>query len=429
MKTLHYCSLCILFLFLISPDLFAQFTLKTEFRNRFEIRHGYQELRTPGDFPAIFMSQRFRIGIHYQSEYFKFHFTPQDIRIWGEEEIESSTGVFGDESSLDLFEGYFELKALNKLWISVGRQQLKYDNQRLLAARNWNQMGIAYDAIVLKYKLKEWNLHLGGTWNSMLSDRTDIFYPSSRIKTLDFLWLNNQINDNLEISIQHFTTGHTQNDSVNNLHFRQTSGFYAEYNLFPFTLNTDLYYQYGKNISGLKVSSYLFDADLTLKTGDFTAGPGISCLSGDSDITDKSDNLFDVLYGARHKYFGSMDYFRDFQKHTESLGLNDYYINFGWEITKKINFHNTSHYFQLNKKDPNSFSNQNLGFENDLLLQYSGIKWGNLELGYSFLIPEKSLKELQEKTKGSLSHFIYLQLTIKPEFHNLQFENPLCYNE
>ena len=175
----------------------AQLKIDAQYRNRFEIRDGYRELSTSNTTPAVIISQRFRLSLNYQTEFLKFRFTPQDVRIWGDEQLTSATGVYGDQASLDLFEGYVELKTGNCVWLSIGRQQLVYDNQRLLAARNWNQLGISYDAVLAKIAMNEWNLHVAGSWNTLSDILAENTYPVNRIKSLNFIWLNRIFNEKM----------------------------------------------------------------------------------------------------------------------------------------------------------------------------------------------------------------------------------------
>jgi len=177
MKKIFSCTLFFYILFFIKiSHLQAQFKVDAQFRTRVEMRDGYQRLAIPGKLPAVFISQRTRLTFSYTSEKLKLKFTPQDVRVWGDEGIATSTGVFGDTASLDLFEGFSEIRIGNLGWISVGRQQLKYDNYRLFGIRNWNQMGFSYDAIVLKFNFYDWNLHFGGSWNTLIETSFDDFY-------------------------------------------------------------------------------------------------------------------------------------------------------------------------------------------------------------------------------------------------------------
>ena len=392
----------------------AQFKIDAQYRPRFEYRDGYRKLATSGSTPSIIISQRTRLSFSYETEKLKLKFTPQDVRVWGDEQLASSTGVYGDKASLDLFEAYAEIKTGNLGWISVGRQQFVYDYQRLLAARNWNQNGLAYDAVVFKLGVSQWNIHAGASWNSLDATLSDNLYLPNRIKSLNYLWINRKFNDKLNFSFLHIASGVTETDSTNTLYFRQTTGIYTNYKSNSLKLRGNAYYQYGKNKIGTNISAFLIDADAGYTIGKLTPGLGFSYLSGNKNPGGATDNLFDVLYGARHRYFGHMDYFRNFAKHTKEGGLVDFYAYLEYKFSKTLSLTNIGHYFQLAQTNALTPNDKNLGYENELMLKYKFSDYGSIKSGYVFYLPTESFKIIQDVTNDKLSQFFYLELTLKP---------------
>lgn len=411
-----------LILSLISTNIYAQLKINAEQRNRFELRDGYREISKDGSIPAGLIWQRTRISFNYETENFKLKLTPQDVRLWGDETQTSSTGLFGDDASIELFEGYAELKLGTIGWMSVGRQQLKYDNQRLLAARNWNNNGLTYDAVLLKLDVSLWHIHLGSTWNSVDAATTDNLYPANRIKNLNFLWANHAFGEYLTLSLLHLSAGATETDTTNNLNYKHTTGFYSSYNSKGLNLWGEAYYQYGKTNTGMDVNAFLFALDGSYKTGNFTPGIGATLLSGNSKTgaEQTTENLFDVHYGARHRFFGYMDYFRNFTSHTNSAGLVDYYFYLDYKFTKAVSICNIGHYFQLAKTNPVTPDDKNLGYENDLVLNYKFSDWGALEGSYLFYLPTETLNTIQGVENTGFQQFVYIQLTLSPTLFNQQ---------
>ncbi|WP_423129133.1 alginate export family protein [Gaoshiqia sp. Z1-71] len=409
-------GILLLFFLVTFSSLFAQFKIDAQYRNRFELRDGYQKLAADGSTPAAFISQRTRLLFTYESEELKVKFSPQDVRVWGDEQLASSTGVFGDEASLDLFEAFVEIKTGGAGWLSVGRQQLVYDNQRILGARNWNQNGIAYDALVYKWHPQSWDVHLGASWNSTGENSSDNYYDPARIKALSYVWAKHSLSENWNLSLSHVASGMTRSETVNKLYFRQTTGLYSTYKSGDLSLWGNVYYQFGKSQVGKKVSAVLVDAEAKYKLGKLTPGIGLSYLSGNSKTgTDQdTDHLFNILYGARHRFFGGMDYFRSFDSHTKQGGLADYYLFLDYKLSKKTSLKNTGHYFCLAQTNPTSPDRKNLGYENDLALKHQFAGWGELESGYFFYLPTSSLKTVQGITDDKFSQFLYLQLTVTP---------------
>jgi hypothetical protein len=403
--------------FVLENSVYSQFKIDAEYRPRFEIRDGYQSILPAGSNPAYIVTQRTRLNFIYESAAVKIKFTPQDVRIWGGEQSSSSTGVFGDKASLDLFEAFAEIKMTDGFWVSVGRQQLVYDNKRLLGDRNWNQSGISYDALVLKYNRDKLKLHAGSSWltfNDVLSENA---YPSSRIKSLSFLWLNYKWTENWKMSLMHIASGVTETDSTNGLNFRQTTGIFTELKVDKLKFWGDFYYQYGRNQARKQISAFLVDGDLSYRMGKFTLGAGVSYLSGNNKTGDEmtTDKLFDVLYGNRHKFFGLIDYFRDFHKNTKEGGLADYFAYLDYKISDKISCRNTGHYFRLDKTNALTLSDKNLGYENDFIITYNFAEWGSVEGGYLFMLPTNTLKTIQNITDSRFAQFIYVQLSVTPK--------------
>jgi hypothetical protein len=404
----------LLFLSLLGSEVFAQLSISAEFRPRAEIRNAYRDLSLINEIPCGLISQRSRLSFNYKSENIRIHFTPQDVRTWGDEDLASSTGVYGDNSSLSMFEGYAEIRTGKLAWLSVGRQQIVYDQQRIFGARNWNQNGLAYDAIVLRLELKnQLKLHIGSSWNSKESLANN-YYDTDRIKSINYIWINKSINETSNISFLHVSSGVTQSESSNNLYFRHTTGIFSDYKGKNLNSWGNIYYQYGKNNLGTNVSALLLDASVDYQIGKLSTGAGVSYLTGNNDTLPKTDHLFNNLYGARHRYFGEMDYFRNFASHTYNAGLSDIFVNLKYQLFEKLTINNKFHYFRLANNNQNTPTNKNLGFENDLIINWKIYDSCALKCGYIFYIPSNSFKELKGVSDNSIPQFVYLQLSIKP---------------
>ncbi len=393
----------------------AQLRIDLQYRPRLEVRDGYQKLAEKGAVPRILISQRARLSLRYEKESLKLIFTPQDVRVWGDEKLKSSTGVFGDSSSLDLFEAYAELKLGTLGWLSVGRQQLKYDNNRLLGDRNWNQSGISYDAVVLKITPASFNLHIGAVWNTLEEAGSENIYPTDRIKSLNFLWLNKKFNEYWSASLLHLAAGVTQTDTTSKLYFKQTTGFYGERKAENgFNLWFDAYYQYGKNRQGMSVSACLLGGSASYITEHFIPSFGFAYLSGNSNTGpgQTKENFFDVFYGTRHRFYGYIDYFRNLPKDTKQGGLINFNVSATGIINSRISLQDFGHIFSLAQSNAGTPYQKSLGFENDLVVKYSFSEWGVLECGYSFFLPTETLRTIQNIQDNKFSQFFYMQLVI-----------------
>ena len=393
----------------------AQLQIDAQYRPRFELRDGYRKPANPESTPSAVMSQRTRLSLTYKTKNLKLVFSPQDVRVWGDENLSSSTAVYGDDASLALFEGYAAIIMGNAGWFSVGRQQLVYNNQRLLAARSWNQNGLAYDALVYKKEWSGWKLHAGASWNNTTEATSDNYYLPDRIKSLNFAWLQHQFSEIFSLSLLHIASGKTQTDSTNRIYFRQTTGLYGDFTNDWIQGRSNFYYQYGKNNQNQNISAWLFDVDVAFKAGTISPGIGFNYLSGDGNLSNNQDNLFDVLYGARHRFGGHMDYFRNYASHTQNGGLVDGYAYINLKLNDKIKITNTGHYFWLAETNSATPKNKELGYENELACQYKFNQWGSMKTGYLFFLPTDNMRQLQGVVDANnYQQFLFVELTIKP---------------
>lgn len=152
----------------------AQMSLSGQLRSRAEIRDGYGTLEPAKNAAAALVSQRTRLIFDYRSNNLIFHTSVQDVRLWGQD---ASTISVNDGNRLEVHEAWAELilsakkdtafkrSPLDYLAIRLGRQELKYDDQRLLGSLDWTQQGRRHDAIVLKAIQKGWHADVGAAFN------------------------------------------------------------------------------------------------------------------------------------------------------------------------------------------------------------------------------------------------------------------------
>ncbi|MBN2681930.1 MAG: alginate export family protein, partial [Bacteroidales bacterium] len=216
------------------------------------------------------------------------------------------------------------------------------------------------------------------------------------------------------LSLLHISSGNTQTDSTNTLHFRHTTGLYSTFKSEGINYRANIYYQTGSNNLGQNVQAYLFDADLFYKLGKTRIGLGLSLLSGDENTIDETDRTFDVLYGARHRYFGHMDYFSNFSSQTKRAGLIDIYGYLGYKISDKIQITNTGHYFSLEKTNEISPEGKNLGYENEIELKIKISESVSLIASYLFFLPTENFKQITNLKAKDFQQFAFVEITIKP---------------
>jgi hypothetical protein len=158
---------------------------------------------------------------------------------------------------------------------------------------------------------------------------------------------------------------------------------------------------------------------MSFPRGKFTPGFGLTYISGDKNLENNQDRLFDILYGARHRYYGHMDYFNNFSKSTSSGGLMNTYLYLKFDWSTKMKLTNMTHYFQLAQNNTSTPEDKYLGIENDLEFNYKFKDWGIFSGGYLFYLPSESLKIIQGVSNAEFQQFFYLQLTLNPNLLSL----------
>jgi Alginate export len=179
LKTKHLMSvilLCSLTVF----NAQAQFTLSGQLRTRTEIRNGLGNLVPKGLKAAAFTSQRTRLIFGYKWDRLTFGVTVQDVRVWGQD---ASSVSNADGNRFMLHEAWADLVLANKadttikfklfdlMSLKIGRQELSYDDVRLIGNLDWLQQGRRHDMALLKTVHKGWQVDIGYAFNQ----NTDAF--------------------------------------------------------------------------------------------------------------------------------------------------------------------------------------------------------------------------------------------------------------
>ncbi|MEO6720557.1 MAG: alginate export family protein [Ferruginibacter sp.] len=152
----------------------GQISLTGQLRTRTEIRNGLGNLVTKGSKNAAFTSQRTRLIFGYKWDRLTVGVSVQDVRVWGQDASSISNA---DGNKLMLHEGWADLTLFNKadttikakgidlMSIKIGRQELSYDDVRLIGNLDWLQQGRRHDMALLKTVHKGWQIDLGYAYN------------------------------------------------------------------------------------------------------------------------------------------------------------------------------------------------------------------------------------------------------------------------
>jgi hypothetical protein len=451
----------------------AQLTVTGQVRTRTEYRDGVGTLRPKPNKPAFFTSQRSRLTFNYKMSRIVLQASLQDVRVWGQD---ASTISNADGNRLGLHEGWAEIILFNKkdssftkspieyFSVKIGRQELLYDDSRLLGNLDWLQQARRHDAIVLKLLQSKWQLDLGAAFNQ----NTDAFnYNGTYYTPANVAPYVRDSKGNLVatpaglIPIVNGSGLSAKSGSLSLMNPPGTNGLNQHYKSMQFVYaaktfggarisyliladqfskykldsvkTIDSGYVYGRryNQSGVHarfttglLSTIQLDTkkQLSLTAGAWWQGgkdkEGLSLSSWMSTLSlthtknkwsftagwDYVGKSFDPLYGTPHKFWGYMDYFY-VGTGAPAGGLSDPYFKVKYSsANKRFTTGIDYHYFSLAKDQKNESGaaiDKYLGSEIDWISSYTLNKFTQLELGIAYLAASNSMTYAKNIAPGT----------------------------
>ena len=414
----------LIFLLIFADSTKAQenyFKISAQYRARPEFRHGYKTLAADTSKSAFFIAQRARLIFDFKKDNITAFTSIQDTRTWGDEE------QLKDAGGLSVNELWLELALKKGFSIKMGRQELVYDDQRLLGNADWGNVTRSHDALVLKYmnKQKKFSWHIGGAFNQVGDPLFGTNYQLKNYKFLAFAWLKKEFGKN---SLSATAIANGLNAAVPSSKKTYTSFTFGPiYNYQNTKLKALLgaYYQTGKTENNLLLNAYMINAYVQLQNKKIFAGIGLDYLSGNGDETNSNHNhSFSTLYATNHKFYGYMDYFTNIPADTKQRGLIDPYFRIGLSPNKKITTTLDVHHFLLSNENNLSINkvNKELGNEFDLLMDYKISPFINLQAGYSMMFATKNMELIKSGNKNNYNGWAFIMLKVSPTFFIQEFK-------
>jgi hypothetical protein len=149
----------------------AQFTLTGQIKPRTEVRDGQGTLQKEGEDAAVWTSQRTRLNAGYTGYRFKAFMALQDVRVWGQDASSINRTTTDANDGLMLHEAWGELilndtvSSIKNLSLKIGRQEIAYDDQKVIGSLDWLQQARSHDAVVLKFANKSCLVDIGAAFN------------------------------------------------------------------------------------------------------------------------------------------------------------------------------------------------------------------------------------------------------------------------
>jgi len=454
MKKIYTPLFIILFSLTLMSELKAQFTISGQLRTRTELRDGQGTPSVQDTVPAIFTSQRTRINFGYSGYRFKVYTAIQDARVWGQDASSTNRNTTDPNDGLMIHEAWGEFslvdtgRVVKNFTVKIGRQELVYDDSRLLGNLDWLQQARRHDAALVKFDHAGWTAHVGAAFNQNAERKSNTIYngvPSgytagtngvgAMYKSMQFLYVSKKLpfgNASILAVKDDFSKFHYAPADIAKVTpiyeqavwSRYTVGAYAVGTAFKkMSFTASAYYQGGHFREGTKLNEYLLSLSTLYAAGrKFSVGPGVDITSGNNG-SDPSQRYqrFDPLYGTPHKFWGFMDYFYVADGFGPN-GLIDYYLKTRYKPKEKITLTLDAHQFVLPQAvtdESGAVLGKGLGTELDFAFNYTMTKQITIEGGYSSMFSTTTMlatKVKNVKANDTFSNWAYLMISIKPEF-------------
>ena len=402
--------------FAIISLLFAQFSIQGQMRPRAEFRHGYRQPLTQNAQGAFFISQRSRLTLGFQTELYQMKFAIQDVRVWGDE------AHLQDVPSQALHEAWAQLRMNSSFSVRIGRQELVYDDHRLLGNVNWTQQARSHDAVVFRFRNNSLTMDFGSAYNNDSEKNARATYRVKNYRTLAYLWLKWASRKSIHISLYAIhETFVDQGLEATNTKNRLTLGPHLFWNVGLFQLYATGFLQTGKTADNRDILAYFGALQVKRQWGALGTHLGIEYLSGQDKTNTNRFTVFNTLYATNHKFYGTMDYFLNIPKDTRYGGLIDTYLKLQYDVTSKSKISIDTHYFRLASDVILPFYPTNstpveiksdLGVEIDLALKIKVQDNVQVLAGYSQMFGTDSFFTLKGGEKDVMQNWMWFMVNV-----------------
>ncbi|MDO5664237.1 MAG: alginate export family protein [Bacteroidia bacterium] len=401
----------------------SEFTIKAQLRPRAEYRHGVISPMGESSKASSFISNRARLSLGFDNGFLALGASAQDVAVWGERaQIENTPRTSGiNEAWAKIYK--------NGFFVQLGRQQLTYDDDRILGTLDWHQAGRFHDVLKAGYENTNNKIHLILAYNQDAQRlNSGKFYAGGQpYKTMQTAWYQFDNKENFTASLLlmnlGFETGIVGQNSVLDeakTSYMQTIGTNLSYKINDLSLYGTVYYQMGKNWLDKDINAYMFAAKGQYKfTPVFSVALGLDYLSGQKANNEKVTN-FNPLYGTHHKFYGAMDYF--YASLFGDYGLVDFYGSLIFKPMNKftidLTYHNFSSQQPIKVVDVDK---KGLGSEIDLTVTYPIRPYIVLQGGYSMMFGTDAFFQIKGGSKDRTQNWAFLSLNVNPTIFKGKF--------
>jgi len=387
----------------------AELTFSGEVRVRSEL-----DARTSGAGTDHATLLRTRLGaLAKPSEQVSVFIQLSDSRVFGEE---SNTLTDATADRFDVHQAWLAWTPQSNLTLTVGRQELKFADERLVGSVNWTNVSRAFDGARLNLRTGGWSLdgfamsldEQAALLATGLNPRVNADSTAAD-RSLFGLWASNEHFDLFALGDMNATDG-AGRDEID----RYTLGGSGRGQFGNVALQATAAYQVGDQMqTGIPrqdIEAYFASAAANyLLTGSLRGQFGIQAdyLSGDQTPLDDTFGGFNTLYATNHKFYGFMDLFLNLPRQTGDLGLVDVMLR---TVLRPDVWNVRADLHRCSLAEENAAGETTLGYEFDLTASRTLAGGLGFQAGYSLFSPSEAGEIAPVNLGEDTLHWAYVQL-------------------
>ena len=378
---------------------------------------------------AQFVMARTRLSVGYQRSFLEAKITAQHSGVWGQQ----GKGAF------NLSEAWATLRANNGLFATVGRQELAYDDERILGRNDWAMAANSHDAVklgyeghghkahlVLAFNQQAWNVY-GGTMYTTSSGAQVYRSMVTGWYHYDFKRIP------LGASLLFMDMG-LQNDQEEDpkVEHQQLIGGFVKFSPRQWNLEAAYYRQMGTDEFHIPIKAWMTSVKAEYDpTWQWRVTGGYDYLSGDPNPTVPQIGTiglaqhtqvrgFNTIYGSHHQFYGAMDFFYVSAYYGGyTPGLQNLYTGARFKPIKPMDISMQYHYLMTAERI--NGASRTLGHEFEFTASYTPIKFVKVSAGYTYMHGSSTLERLQRVEGKKHMHWAWLMLTVNPRILNFKW--------
>ena len=326
----------------------------------------------------------------------------QDVRFFGD----STVGSFFPGST-GLHQGYAQLSPFDGLAIRAGRQEIAYENQRIIGNLDWLEEARAFDAI--RFSFERGPVRVDSFYAKTFENL--VLGPGAPIDDGDVVAGNLHVAPLRELEVGFIGVIDRGGIAFPDRTLATFGGLLSGATAVGLSYSVEGYGQIGSGRGELEQRAYMAGLGIQYR-GDTVWKPFIAAfgeyLSGNEERSTTTLRTFEYPYPTGHAFHGEMDFFLDIPVDTDQRGLVDVGGTFGLSPFADFVIAPTYHWFAsaVDRGD----GRLTFGHEIDFKAAYRPWRFLSVDLVYGLFVPG----EVWEHSRGTdLEHFAYSTLDVR----------------